>query len=186
MNKTKIILLKLRQQSMRKVFFILLCVFVANAKATDSNSIFLNCYQLNGVHYLIGCCAYDKELGAYVSNKKNWLEKTFTGERKYHRWQTKYIRGYYPPGIRKHNLLLYVEKENLAGINLDIQLKIKKCYDADWKEVNYYGMPLLPIPTGKAQVATKVSCDQAYTNPPMTCQQIAENLPVEIFSKNPK
>ena len=169
---------------MSKIFFIFLCVFVVNVKATASSSVFLTCNQLNGVHYLIGCCAYDKELGAYVSNKKNWLEQIFTGERKYHRWQTRHIRGYYPPGVRTHNLLLYAKKEDLAGINLDIRIQIKKCYNADWKEVNYYGMPLIPIPTGKAKMSTKVSCNQAYTNQPMTCQQIADSLPLEIFLKN--
>ncbi|MCZ0931852.1 MAG: hypothetical protein OXJ52_01700 [Oligoflexia bacterium] len=169
---------------MSKIFFTILFIFVVNAKATASTSIFLTCDQLNDVHYLIGCCTYNKELGAYVSNKKNILERAFTGERKYHRWQSKHKKAWYPPGVREHDLLLYYpEKEILARINLDVKLKISKCYDADFKEVNYYGIPLWPIPTGKASKSTKVSCNQPYSDPPMTCQQITDNLPSEILKQ---
>ncbi|MCZ0932174.1 MAG: hypothetical protein OXJ52_03365 [Oligoflexia bacterium] len=162
-------------------FFILIFVFGVKAKADTSAGIFLTCGQLNGLHYLVGCCKYSNERKAYVSNKKNWLKNPFSGERKYSRWQRKYVRGYYPPGIREHNLFLYVKKENVPWINPNVKLKIKKCYHADWKKSNYYGTPFVPIPTGIAYVTKKVSCNQPYADPPMTCQQSADSLPPEIF-----
>ena len=102
---------------------------------------------------------------------------------KYSRWQTKHIRGWYPSGIRKHDLFIYVKKEEVPWINPNIKFKIHKCYNADWKQVNYYGMPLIPIPTGKAYVSKKVSCSEPYSNPPKTCQQVANSLPSKIFLK---
>ncbi|MDE0518506.1 MAG: hypothetical protein OXH36_02975 [Bdellovibrionales bacterium] len=170
---------------MYNFFMLLIFVFGVNARADISaEGIFLTCDQLNGLHYLGGCCAYSNEERAYVSNKTRWLSwlSPFSGEREYSRWQRQHIRGWYPPEVRNHNFFLYVKKEDVPWFNPNIKLKIKKCYHADWKKVNYYGIPLLPIPTGKAHVTKKVPCNQPYANPPLTCQQAADSLPSEIFN----
>ena len=166
-----------------KYFFILILTFIfeVNAKADTSSSVLLNCDQLNALQYLGGCCKYSNEQKAYVSYKKKGLITLFDEERSYSRWQRKHIRGWYPSGARKFNFFIYVNKEDVPWFNPNVQLKIEKCYHADWKQVNYYGIPLVPIPTGKAYVTKKVPCDQPYTHPPMTCQQAANNLPSEIF-----
>ena len=106
-------------------FLILIFIFGANAKADTSTGIFIACDQLNGLHYLIGCCKYSNEQKAYISNKKNWLINLFSGERKYSRWQRKHIRGWHPPGVREHKLSLYVKKEDAPWFNFNVKLKIK-------------------------------------------------------------
>ncbi|MDE0119624.1 MAG: hypothetical protein OXM55_06425 [Bdellovibrionales bacterium] len=166
---------------MYKIFFILIFVFGVNARADTSTSVFLNCDQLNALQYLGGCCKYSNEQRAYISNKKRSINP-FSGERKYSRWQRKHIRGWYPSGVRTLDFFLYVKKEDVPWFNPNIQLKVEKCYNADWKEINYYGIPFWPFPTGKAKMSTKVPCDQAYTDPPITCQQAADSLPSEVFN----
>ncbi|MCY4322023.1 MAG: hypothetical protein OXC37_06460 [Bdellovibrionaceae bacterium] len=154
---------------------------ISKGHADTSIDVFLNCDQLNALHYLTACCKYSSQQKAYIPKQESWFAKKLSGEAEYSRWQTKHIRGWYPPGVREHNLFIYVKKEDVPWINPNIKYKIQKCYNADWKQVNYYGMPLIPIPTGKAYVSAKISCSEAYSKPPKTCQESANNLPSKIF-----
>ena len=76
----------------KKIIFIFFGIFlgcqdktpnlISKAYADTSIDVFLNCDQLNALHYLTGCCKYNSKQKAYISNKKNWFEEKLSGKRK--------------------------------------------------------------------------------------------------------